>query len=242
MKAHSDIGTARQPANNVKTPGEDFAQGLCRIKLFWIFLIGCFIGVVLETALCLINNHELQSRVGVLYGPFNPVYGAGAVLLTVLLYKTADKGDGAVFIGSALVGGVFEYVVSYFQEKLFGTVSWDYSYMLLDIHGRTNVLYMLFWGALGVIWIKRIYPPLSDQIERIPRSWGRPLTVALALFMLVNISLSALAIDRQAQRRMGISPANRLDYFLDEKYPDDYLAEVFPSMAVAESKPSAEGI
>ncbi len=209
-----------------------FADGLCKEKLFWIFLIGCFIGVVLETTLCLINNHELQSRVGVLYGPFNPVYGVGAVLMTLGLYRAAKKGDGFVFLCSAMIGGVFEYAVSFMQERLFGTVSWDYSHMLLNINGRTNVLYMLFWGMLGVVWMRCVYPALSSLIERIPKRWGQPLTFALAVFMLVNMTVSALAVDRQSQRRMGIPAANIVQQLLDEQYPDDYLAEVFPSMSV----------
>ncbi len=211
-----------------------FAKGLCREKLFWIFMIGCFMGVVIETTYCFIHSHVLLNRAGVLYGPFNPVYGVGAVLMTVLLYKTADKGDGVVFIGSALIGGAFEYAVSYLQERFFGTVSWDYSYMLLDINGRTNVLYMLFWGILGVVWIKRIYPILSSLIERIPPKLGKPLTVALAVFMFFNMSLSALAVDRQAERRRGVPATSKLDQVLDEYYPDDYLAEAFPSMMVVE--------
>ncbi len=219
-------------SQKVRQESHVFAKGLCKEKLFWIFFIGCFVGVVLETTLCLINNHALQSRVGVLYGPFNPVYGVGAVLMTVALYRIAEKGDGVVFVGSALVGGVFEYVVSYMQERLFGTVSWDYSHMLLNIHGRTNLLYMLFWGMLGVVWMRCFFPALSSLIERIPMKWGQPLTVVLAVFMLANITLSALAVERQANRRSGIPPANLIQQLLDEQYPDDYLAEVFPSMSV----------
>ncbi len=222
----------REVSQTAQHTSHVFAKGLCKEKLFWIFFIGCFVGVVLETTLCLINNHALQSRVGVLYGPFNPVYGVGAVLMTVALYRIAEKGDGVVFVGSALVGGVFEYVVSYMQESLFGTVSWDYSHMLLNIHGRTNLLYMLFWGMLGVVWMRCVFPALSSLIERIPIKWGQPLTFALAVFMLVNITLSALAVNRQAHRRIGIPPTNPIQQLLDEKYPDDYLAEVFPSMSV----------
>ena len=58
----------------------------------------------------------------------------------------------------------------------FGQVFWDYSDMPLNIGGRTNVLFMFFWGLLSVVWIKILYPALSKVIERIPRLTGTILT------------------------------------------------------------------
>ena len=54
-----------------------FAQGMTFYKLFWVFFIGCFAGVVLETIYCLIQRGHYESRVGLIYGPFNLVYGIG---------------------------------------------------------------------------------------------------------------------------------------------------------------------
>lgn len=63
-----------------------FAQGITFYKLFWVFFIGCFAGVVLETLYCLIQRGHYESRVGLIYGPFNLVYGIGALCLTGALY------------------------------------------------------------------------------------------------------------------------------------------------------------
>ncbi|MFR5795770.1 MAG: hypothetical protein ACLUI3_09665, partial [Christensenellales bacterium] len=40
-----------------------FAQGMTFYKLFWVFFIGCFAGVVLETIYCLIQRGHYESRV-----------------------------------------------------------------------------------------------------------------------------------------------------------------------------------
>lgn len=50
-----------------------FASGLNFYKLFWIFLIGSFFGVVAETLWCFIVQHKFEIRWGLIYGPFNPV-------------------------------------------------------------------------------------------------------------------------------------------------------------------------
>jgi len=35
-----------------------------------------------------------------------------------------------------------------------------YSYMLFNIDGRTNLLFMFFWGIVALVWFKFVYPPL----------------------------------------------------------------------------------
>ena len=41
---------------------------------------------------------EWMSRSSVLYGPFSIVWGFGAVILTVLLYRYRDRRDGFLFL------------------------------------------------------------------------------------------------------------------------------------------------
>lgn len=66
----------------------------------------------------------LESRQGVIYGPFNQVYGLDEVLMTVTLMYLAKKRDSVIFLGSTLVGGAFEWVCCFVQEKVFKSVSW----------------------------------------------------------------------------------------------------------------------
>ena len=141
-----------------------------------------------------------------------------------------------VFIGGALIGGAFEYLCSFLQECTFGTVSWDYSSMPFNINGRTNILYMAFWGVLGLIWMKQIYPMLSSLIEKTPIKWGVALTWVLSIFIIADMSVSALAVGRQAQRRDEIPPSNTFEHFLDDQYPDSMLEDIYPSMKPVEKQ------
>ena len=61
-------------------------------KLFWVFIFGCVVGVAVETLWCILTLRRIESRAGVIYGPFNPVYGFGAVLFTTILKVFAIKG------------------------------------------------------------------------------------------------------------------------------------------------------
>ncbi|MCI9625942.1 MAG: putative ABC transporter permease [Clostridia bacterium] len=211
-----------------------FASGLNFYKLFWVFFSGCFLGVVLETIWCLITRGHFESRTGLIYGPFNLVYGFGALLMTVSLIWLSGKRDLYIFLAGSVLGAAFEYLCSYVQQTLFGTVSWDYSQFPLNFHGRVNLLYSLFWGLLAVLWVKDIYPFMSKRIERIPNSWGRSVTWILLVFMVVDVLVSAAAVGRMSARNEGVSARNRVEQFLDTHYSDERLNRIYPNMVYKE--------
>ena len=160
-----------------------FARGMNIYKLLLIAYIGSFAGVVVEMLWCLLTRGYMESRAGLVYGPFNPLYGAGAVLLTVCLYKYRNRGSWLSFIGGMLVGGVLEYVCSWGEELVLGSRSWDYSNMPFNINGRICLLYSIFWGLLSVFWIKNLYPRIAKWILKIPNRMGKTITWLLTVFL-----------------------------------------------------------
>jgi uncharacterized membrane protein len=124
-----------------------------RIVMF--FTLGCFIGCLLETILCYIQLGYFESRKGLIYGPFNPVYGIGVTLVILLLER--EKKSHLIFLTGAFLGGVVEYICSWVQENTFGTISWDYHEYFLNFGGRTSLFFMFCWGVLSYIFIKAIY-------------------------------------------------------------------------------------
>ena len=83
-----------------------------------------------------------------------------------------------IFLVGTLLGSSVEYIFSWAQEKLFGTVSpGEYSNEALNINGRTSIWYAFCWGVLStVVWVKILYPFLSRIIEKTPNTWGFPLS------------------------------------------------------------------
>lgn len=211
-----------------------FAGGFNFYKLFWVFFAGCFIGVILEMGFCFITKGYVESRAGLVYGPFNPVYGFGAVLMTLGLFKLYRQRDLWIFLGSMIIGGGFEFLCSLFQELVFGTVSWEYSNTAYNIGGRTNLLFSFMWGVLGLLWVKEMYPRLSKLIEKIPNKIGVPLTWVLVVFMIFNMMVSSLAVNRQKERRQGIPASDIVDQIMDQQFPDERLKKIYPNMIVVD--------
>lgn len=208
-----------------------FAHRFSFAKLFWVFMIGNVLGFVVETFWCLLKPpHQFELRVSVVFGPFILVYGFGAVLFTLFLHKLYNKTDVSIFLCSMLIGGAFEYVCSFLQQAVFGTVSWEYSGSALSIHGRTNLMYSFFWGILGVVWVKDIYPRLSRTIEKIPRKPGRIATIVMAVFMVINMGLSAGAVLRWSERVNDAAATNKVQVFFDKFFNDGFMDTIYPHM------------
>ena len=96
-------------------------------NLFWIFVICCILGLIIETVYHAIVFGGYEDRAGLLYGPFSPIYGVGGALITIALNRFYRANFAIVYVVSALIGGAFEYVASWFFEHAFGVLAWDYS-------------------------------------------------------------------------------------------------------------------
>ena len=220
-----------------------FAYGFCFTKLFYLFVIGSFIGTILETIWAFCVDGHFEMRVGMVYGPFIPVYGGGACFLTAALYKLYKLNDTLVFVISAFVGAGFEYFCSWLQEQMFGTVSWDYSDTPFNLDGRTNLMYALIWGFLGLVWVRYLYPWTAKLIEKIPKIAGAIITTFLIVFMAFNGFMSVTATARWTQRTEGVPASNSFEEYLDEKFDNEKMEFLFPGMKkAAEAGGTTEGI
>lgn len=210
--------------------GNNFARGTNFYKLFLICFIGSFAGVIIELLWCLIRNGYIESRSGLVWGPFNLLYGLGAAALTVALYKFRNRSILFSFFGGMVVGSAAEYLCSFFQELVFGSRSWDYSYMPFNLNGRICLLYSIFWGVLGAFWIKNMYPRIADLILKIPNKAGKIITIVLAVFMLFNAVVSGAAVMRWSQRQSNTASPSRLGCFIDRHFPDERMEKIYANM------------
>lgn len=213
---------------------DHFAKGINLYKLLLICIIGSFIGVLVELLWCLVTNGYLESRSGLVYGPFNLLYGAGAVALTLCLYRFRNRGAWLSFLGGMIVGSGLEYLCSWAQELLIGSRSWDYSDMPFNINGRICLRYSIFWGLLGVLWVKTIYPIMAKWILKLPNRAGKIMTWALVAFFVFNSIITVIALTRWTYRMDGINPSNAFEQLIDDRFNDERMERVFANMKFIE--------
>ena len=224
----------RAPANAVidleEEQGEHFARGMNLYKLLMILYIGSFAGVMVELFWCFLKHGYLESRSGLVYGPFNLLYGVGAVALTVFLYRFRNRGRWLSFLMGMAVGSAVEYACSWAQETFLGSRSWDYSDMPFNLNGRICLLYSVFWGLLGILWMKNLYPRMAALIIRIPDKWGRILTWALLAFFVFNAAVSLVAVMRWHGRMMGDPASNAFWRLVDLRFPDARMQRIYANL------------
>ena len=212
-----------------RTKSTVFAAGCSFYKIFLLFVIGAFLGDITETIFCRITAGYWMSRSSLVWGPFSVVWGLALALSTVLLRNCEDKSDSAIFAFGVFMGGAYEYVCSAVGELLFGVIFWDYSGFKFNIAGRVNLLYCFFWGIAAVVWLRLGYPLVAKGMDLVRRHVKPWMTILLAIFMAVNMSLSGLALARYNSRTDGITPRNQLEVFLDEHFDNARMERVYPN-------------
>lgn len=203
-------------------------------NLFWIFVVASMVGDGMETLfhIIFVDPGHYQDRAGLLFGPFSPIYGCGAVLMTLFLNKMYNKNILWIFLMSAIIGGAFEYFVSWWMQYTYGAVAWNYTGQFLSIDGRTCGLAMAAWGALGVIWIKLLLPFLVWLIGKIPWNWRYGITVAATALMIVDCVMSLEALDCWYERLAGRPIDTPIQHFYADYFNNDYMANRFQSMTI----------
>lgn len=222
------------PANSeidlFESRADHFARGINMHKLIWICFIGSFTGVIIEMLWTLLYDGVIQSRAGLIFGPFNLLYGIGAVALTLALHRFRNRGRWLSFLGGMITGNAVEYACSFMQELVFGSRSWDYSSQPFNLNGRICLLYGVYWGILGVFWVKSLYPWAAKMILKIPNKVGKVISYIIVAFFAVNAIITVLAILRWSQRISGTASAGGFASLMDALFPDSFMQIIFPNM------------
>ncbi len=127
------------------------------------FFLFAFLGWCMETIYGFIVLGHFTKR-GFLYGPLCPIYGYGALILIVFLGKYRNQ-SFKLFVYSAVIFSVFEYLASYVLEVLFHSYWWDYTNDFFNLNGRISIFYSLAWGIIAIIFVGHLYPFFKKKVN-----------------------------------------------------------------------------
>lgn len=223
--------------------GEGYIK-LNYFNLFWVFFVCSVLGLILEEVwhMVVVDPGVYQDRAGMLFGPFSPIYGFGAVLMTMALNRFYKKNPLIIFLVSALIGGAFEVFVGWFMQTSFGVVSWSYSHIRLFgmpdpiavlTGGRTCTPFACMWGLGGLIWIKVLLPRLLKLINMIPWKRRYSATVILTAVMLIDGVMTLQSLDYWYQRVNGTVRNIPVAQFYDKHFDNEYMENRFQSMTMS---------
>ena len=135
------------------------------INLILLFFAYAFIGWCIEVTLKYFQFHRFINR-GFLTGPWLPIYGSGAALITIAVGGLAplESSVGTTFVISFILCGIVEYMTSFVLEKRFHARWWDYSQKPMNLHGRVWIGNLVLFGLGGVL-IVELFNPLLFRLS-----------------------------------------------------------------------------
>ena len=196
-------------------------------NMFWLFIIASVFGWIVEGIYTYIRRGQLINHSAVVIGPFNMAYGICACVLTLLLSHFQHDSYFKIFLIGFIGGSIIEYIMSWGMELTLGFTAWNYSRYFLNINGRICLLYSIYWGILGIVWVKLCYPFITKYLDKIPEKLKGKLVYFILIFLAFDILLTYGAINRAHDMEKNIPPRNFYERTLDKHFNKDYLKNMF---------------
>ncbi len=127
---------------------------------------------------------------GFLTGPMCPIYGTGALVMTVFLYNPFKDNMLAVFLLGMVLCDLVEYVTSVLMEILFHARWWDYTYEFLNIKGRICFKHTLYWGIASVAFVKLLHPKIDSIVQNFNLRTVRVLLIIIFAVFFLDVANS----------------------------------------------------
>lgn len=205
-------------------------------EMLFLFFVGSVLGFLLEGAWRVIRTGAWENHAATVWGPFCIIYGFGATALYWISGQVNDLPIWGQFLLYALIGAAVEYLGSWVQELVFGSVSWDYSNKFLNINGRICLSTTLMWGLLGVVF-SQLCAPATKRFFGLASDWPiKGLCVIISVFMAFDLLVSAGALIRWRERQDNLPARTRIDEQLDEYFDDQRMEEIYNNMVFVKKK------
>lgn len=178
---------------------------------YWLWFVAYSIaGWIYEMIIFRITEGKFVRR-GFLYGPFCPIYGAGAVLfwltlrwVPAVIEPWIPNPVGAFFVEGIilfLLGGLMactmEYITGTILERCFHTRWWDYFRNRFNIKGRVCLLGFTAFGGFAVLIIKLLQPCVVWVTDQIWDPIIMIAAIATGAWLLVDFILTLIRVIRK---------------------------------------------
>ena len=162
------------------------------------FFIYAFAGWIWESLLLPIATHHKVKNSGFLNGPIVPIYGVGAIVVSLLFYP--QEAYLSVFIEGAFVACIIEYLTSWIMEKLYHQRWWDYSDKAFNVNGRVCLEGFLVFGLFSVVAVKFIQPALMEWIMQYSMTFLIIIATILSTILVIDLCVTVRTLAHLDER------------------------------------------
>ena len=165
------------------------------MQLYYLILYFFVYGVLgwcTEVGFAAFKERRFVNR-GFLNGPICPIYGIGVGAVVQFLMPLKDQLI-PLYIASAVLVTVLEWLTGFLLDKIFHHRWWDYSNMPLNIGGYVCLLFSLIWGVICVFIVQVFHPIVHKMLTWIPFYLGLALVIILGVVMFADLYVTASTI------------------------------------------------
>ena len=161
-------------------------------KLFLCFWMYAILGWCYEVFLEVVVYKWGFTNRGVLFGPYCPVYGFGAILIISIFgrfvtgksLKTKLLLIPVMFVGVFLLTSFVELITSYLCEWFMGSWPWDYTMFKYTLDDRVALVTSTVFGVGGLFFLYILQPCVDKLISKFKE---KTLNIISAIILIVLI-------------------------------------------------------
>lgn len=158
-----------------------------------MYLLNCFfiysiLGFIIEGLFTLIVSGNFSS--GILYGPWTPVYGFGAILTIVISKKIFKNMHKSRFVETIVTFIVLTVTLTFIEwlggiliENIFHETLWNYKNYKYNIGKYIALEMSLVWGIVSILIIYFVKPIIDKLEKKIPKF----ITIIFATLFIIDL-------------------------------------------------------
>lgn len=195
-------------------------------NLFWLFLIGSVMGVIIEGVYCIVTKGKWESHVISACLPFNALYGMGAVLFYVGAVKLKEKKLWIRIISMTVAATFLELICGLFLRDFLGMRAWNYAHHFMNFKGLICLEFSLAWAVAALCFCK-LYPYISKFLIMISNKKQNCFCVIGSAVLAMDMLLAGIFIIRWSDRHYGFKAETKFEKELDIEAPDEWMESRF---------------
>lgn len=177
---------------------------LDKIKKYYLyFMMYAVFGWLYEVFLEVVIYQWGYSDRGVLFGPYCPVYGVGALAFIFTIGRLLKNKDlkkklsmiPLVFVGCMVIATLIELVASYLCEWTLGSWPWqtyaDYKY---NFQARIALSPSIRFGLGGILFLYILQPLFEMMINKLSIKWLNILAYGIGVLFIIDVIIKIISI------------------------------------------------
>lgn len=172
---------------------------VCERYLFY-FIICAMIGWIYEVFFEMVIWKGPFTNRGVLFGPYLPVYGFGAILIISIFGRFVNNKPlktkllliPVMFIGVFLLTSFVELITSYICEYFMGSWPWDYTMFKYTLDDRVALVTSTVFGVGGLFFLYILKPCVDKLVSKLKEKSLNITSLMIVIILIMDCIYSFL--------------------------------------------------